>query len=156
MWCCLCACVYVCEDHRVLTQACLWWMVQGGLQGMLRVLQGQFLRDILAPAGVVYDEVLKKSRWAALEGASFRSRKKKSLNPGSFRCVHVCLHASVCRRICLRSCTCSSVCAHMCVRGGDRRGACQGSRLQLVCCPHGHVHVHQPCGRVGGQCCGTP
>lgn len=49
---------------------------------MLRVLQGQFMRDILAPAGVVYDEVVKKSRWAFLENRSFR---QKSNNPGSFR-----------------------------------------------------------------------
>lgn len=60
--------------------------VQGGLQGMLRVLEGQFLRDILAPAGVIYDDVLKKSRWAALDNRSFRSRKRsKPPGPGSFR-----------------------------------------------------------------------
>ena len=52
---------------------------------MLRVLEGQFMRDILAPAGVVYDEVLKHSRWHALENRSFRARKATSLNPNSFR-----------------------------------------------------------------------
>ncbi|KAK9802002.1 hypothetical protein WJX73_009255 [Symbiochloris irregularis] len=57
--------------------------MHGGLQGMLRVLQGQFMRDILAPAGVVYDDVVKKSRWAFLEGRSFRHRKLQ--NPNSFR-----------------------------------------------------------------------
>lgn len=59
--------------------------MQGGLAGMMRVLEGQFLRDILAPAGVVYDEVLKKSKWAALDHTAMKRLKHKSTNPDSFR-----------------------------------------------------------------------
>ena len=72
--------------------------VQGGLQGMLRVLDGQFLRDILEPAGVKYSEIVHKSRWAALEArSSWKARKHHSSGPGSFRCARagrMCTHAA--------------------------------------------------------------
>ena len=55
---------------------------------MLRVLEGQFLRDILAPAGVVYDEILHKSRWAHLDNSAsgrLRKHKHRKSSDGSFR-----------------------------------------------------------------------